>query len=102
MRELHERLGDIHDTSRAVAKHMVETAALERTNAHRAAEGRILCDLIEVMTGVDDPIDQAADAICQILHHCDAEGISVEDVVATAILNLNAEILKEMIEEEST
>jgi len=102
MRQLHERLGDIYDTTKAVAKHMVDTAALERTNVQRAAEGKILCDLMEVMTGVDEPADKAADAICQIFHHCYAEGLDIDAVFTAALGNFEAEVLEEMNAEETT
>ena len=69
-----------------------------RTNMDRALEGKILCNTMQDLTGVDDLAAQIADALCHLMHTCrllvDEEGdkIDFEDALATARINFDAEV----------
>jgi len=74
---------------------------MPRTNSQRAAEGKIVCELLAAMTGLD--IDENADGpetvitdtVTQIFHYAQSEGISARTVFERALFNLECELVEE-------
>lgn len=72
-----------------------------RCNADRAAEGALICDFMEYLTGTDETENQISDAICQLMHFCGASRFDFQAALSSAQINFDAEIEEEADERVS-
>ena len=66
-----------------------------RCNKDRAAEGALICDFMECLTGVDEAQDQLTDAICQLMHFANLSRFDFERAIEMAKINFEAEVEEE-------
>lgn len=73
----------------------------KRTNKNRAEEGRIICELLGAMTGLDEKEqhEKIDDALAQIFHLCAELDIDAERAFRSALWNVEVETDEERDEE---